>query len=50
VDAEDQSGIEQFMAPFGQVGTVEILPASRCEAVGGPSSLLARGGDPHDGG
>jgi hypothetical protein len=33
VDADEQEKVEQFMAPFTQVGSVEILPASRCEAV-----------------
>jgi hypothetical protein len=25
--------IDQFMAPFGQFGTVDVLPSSRCEQV-----------------
>jgi hypothetical protein len=32
-EAEDRSRIERFMGPFFQVGSVEIEPASRCEAV-----------------
>jgi uncharacterized protein with GYD domain len=33
LESDDQANVERFMAPFGQVGTVDILPASRCEAV-----------------
>jgi len=33
VDAPERENVERFMAPFAQVGTVEISPASRCEAV-----------------
>jgi len=33
VEAEDRSYIEQFMQPFAMAGSVEILPASTCEAV-----------------
>jgi hypothetical protein len=35
VDAPDRESIGRFMQPFAQVGTVEILPASSCEAVVG---------------
>jgi hypothetical protein len=44
VDAPDQQRVEQFMAPFAQAGSVEVLPASTCEAVvgrGGCASALA---------
>ena len=32
-EAEDRSHLEQFMQPFAMAGSVEILPASTCEAV-----------------
>jgi hypothetical protein len=32
-EAEDRKYLEEFMGPFGQAGTVEITPASTCEAV-----------------
>jgi hypothetical protein len=32
-EAEARSDIEQFMQPFAMAGSVEILPASTCEAV-----------------
>jgi hypothetical protein len=35
VEAPDRERVEQFMAPFAQVGSVEVLPASTCEAVVG---------------
>jgi uncharacterized protein with GYD domain len=33
VEAEDPEYIEQFMQPFAMAGSVEITPASTCEAV-----------------
>ena len=33
VDAPEQRHVDQFMAPFSQAGTVEILPANTCEVV-----------------
>lgn len=33
VDAEDESKVKEFMAPFAQMGAVEISPASSCEQV-----------------
>ena len=33
VDAEDEAKIKEFMAPFSQMGTVEVWPASSCERV-----------------
>jgi hypothetical protein len=33
VEAEDREYIEQFMQPFAKAGSVEITPASTCEAV-----------------
>jgi uncharacterized protein with GYD domain len=33
VEAEDKKYIENFMQPFMQAGSVEILSASTCEAV-----------------
>ena len=44
VEADSQDRVEGFMAPFGQVGSVEVLPASSCEAVigrGGCASTAA---------
>jgi hypothetical protein len=38
IEAEEQAYIENFMQPFAQAGTVEIVPSSSCEAV------VARGG------
>jgi hypothetical protein len=35
LDAPERRHVDDFMAPFGQAGTVEILPASSCEAVVG---------------
>ncbi len=32
-DAPDRERLEQFMAPFAQVGSVEVMPASPCENV-----------------
>jgi hypothetical protein len=32
-DAPSQERMQQFMAPFAQVGSVEVLPASSCETV-----------------
>jgi uncharacterized protein with GYD domain len=33
VEAEDKSYIDHFMQPFAMAGSVEIFPASTCEAV-----------------
>ncbi|GEM_PF-779043 len=33
VEAENKESVSKFMEPFTQAGTVEIQPASRCEAV-----------------
>ena len=38
-DSADQ--VEGFMAPFAQAGTVEVLPASTCEAVVGRRGCTA---------
>ena len=38
VDADSREQLERFMTPFAQVGTVEVMPASSCEAV------IGRGG------
>ncbi len=35
VEAPSRERVEQFMAPFAQAGSVEVLPASTCEAVVG---------------
>jgi hypothetical protein len=32
-DAPDKDRLQQFMAPFAQVGSVEVLSASPCETV-----------------
>ena len=32
-EAEDQEYLQNFMQPFAQAGSVEITPASTCEAV-----------------
>lgn len=32
-EAEDQEQMDRFLAPFAQVGSVEVLSASSCEAV-----------------
>jgi hypothetical protein len=43
-DAGDEEQINRFLAPFAQVGSVELLPASSCEAVisrGGCAQALA---------
>jgi len=43
-EAGSQDQVEGFMAPFAQVGTVQVLPASSCEAVigrGGCASTAA---------
>lgn len=37
-EAGDQDAMRRFAEPFAQAGTVEVLPASLCEAV------VARGG------
>lgn len=33
VEAGDTGSVKRFMEPFAQAGSVEILPASHCEAV-----------------
>jgi len=33
LEAPDQTNVRQFMEPFARAGTVEVLPASTCEAV-----------------
>ena len=43
-DAGDEEQINRFLAPFAQVGSDELLPASSCEAVisrGGCAQALA---------
>jgi uncharacterized protein DUF3303 len=32
-EAGDEEHVSQFLAPFAQVGSVELLPASSCEVV-----------------
>jgi len=38
LEAADRAQVEEYMKPFSQAGSVEIWPASSCEAV------VARGG------
>ncbi len=33
VEAAEKSSLDRFMQPFSQAGSVEIFPASNCEAV-----------------
>ena len=33
LDAPDQQKVTDYMAPFGQMGSVEVLPAASCEQV-----------------
>jgi hypothetical protein len=33
LDAAEQGKVEEFMGPFSQFGSVEVLPASSCEQV-----------------
>ena len=33
LDAPDQDRVENYMQPFTQVGSVDVMPASSCEAV-----------------
>lgn len=35
VDAADEEKVNQFMGPFAQAGSVEVMPASLCETVVG---------------
>ncbi len=35
VDAADEEKVSRFMGPFAQAGSVEVMPASRCETVVG---------------
>jgi hypothetical protein len=38
VESDSQDRVESFLAPFAQAGTVEVHPASTCEAVVGRGS------------
>jgi hypothetical protein len=43
-EAGDEEQMNRFLAPFAQVGSVDLLPASSCEAVinrGGCAQVLA---------
>jgi uncharacterized protein with GYD domain len=33
LEAPDRQKVQEFMAPFAQMGTVEVMPANPCEAV-----------------
>lgn len=33
LEAPSEGALKQFLAPFGQAGSVEIIPASPCEQV-----------------
>jgi hypothetical protein len=41
VDAPDRERVAQFMTPFAQAGSVEVLAASTCEAVVGRRGCAA---------
>jgi len=41
VDAPDRERVTQFMTPFAQAGSVEVLAASTCEAVVGRRGCAA---------
>lgn len=41
VEAADHQSVEHFMQPFAQAGSVEVLPASTCEAVVGRQGCSA---------
>ena len=41
VDADSKERVDTFMTPFAQAGTVEVLPASSCEAVIGRGGCAA---------
>jgi hypothetical protein len=41
VEAPNREQVEQFMTPFAQAGSVEVLPASTCEAVVGRGGCAA---------
>lgn len=32
-EADDQSKLDEFMYPFSQAGSVDVMPASHCEVV-----------------
>jgi hypothetical protein len=43
-EAADEEHLRRYLVPFAQAGSVEVLPASRCEAVidrGGCTPVLA---------
>ena len=42
VEADSRDQVEGFMAPFAQAGSVEVLPASSCEAVIGRGGCAGR--------
>ena len=33
LEADDSAKVEEFMAPFTQMGSVDIIPANKCEEV-----------------
>jgi Protein of unknown function (DUF3303) len=35
VDAANEGSVREYFAPFGQLGTLEVTPASHCEEVVG---------------
>ncbi len=41
LDAPDERAVVEFLAPFAQAGTVEVFPASTCEAVVGRGGCQA---------
>jgi hypothetical protein len=42
VEADSRDRVEGFMTPFAQIGSVEVLPASSCEAVIGRGSCASK--------
>lgn len=42
VQADSRDPVERFIAPFAQAGTLEVLPASSCEAVIGRGAAPAQ--------
>jgi hypothetical protein len=33
LEGPDEAAVRNYLAPFGQAGTLDVLPASRCEEV-----------------
>jgi len=41
LESPDRERVDRFMAPFAQAGSVEVFPASTCEAVVGRQGCAA---------